>query len=346
MKFRKSLLFLLAPATVFASNYVNFIDLERNNAIVGDYTDVVNYTDWETSSTECSYDLELDSHYLDESFDRILTCNDYLERIKTITRTHASGEIEEILETEEDIRITTTTETAIGTHLEASCNNIIKNGFGSEDGVYQVGTSSDNFSVYCDMRDDEGWTLIAKSPGGSGSGSYINRYWFINGYNQADITNLNYYYNGEKSALGVSNINKLAHSSLVEVQFIAENDNSQIATFYKSLAENNLENWFVSTEPITTYVCTDRLMTENCTESNFYFENTTSKRYWLDGVNLYKYGFSTGGLGTFYSVHYAFDTDYNVSTTMCSVTGDRDNNAWNDSAADGHWGNGMMLFLL
>lgn len=344
--FKLKAIILLMPSFAMASNYLSVINKDHNEYdVVISYTDTVIYSPWVgTEEYNCNVDTNPEDHYYNLDFTQTTTCDEKETRTATTERTYIDGK-KEVIDVKTETRYEpapdqTVVQTLKGVHLEESCNDIITKGWASSDGAYTIGVDNDSFSVYCDMRGSDGWTLIAKSPGGDSSGPSITQDWFVNGYNQADITNTNYTYNGNKSAIGLSYIEKMNHTGLVEVQFISE-DMTQNVSFYKTAINSNMEHWFKTTEPTATTVCTDKEMTQQCESSAFEF---WSGRYWLRGMDLTKHGFNIIDT-VVQDIHYNFPSPTTVSSTMCSVTGNLDNNAWRDSAVDGHWGNGMVIYI-
>lgn len=337
--------FILLPVFVFAnSNFVSFIEKNNKNSYKhGGFNDITEISNWVSiNNIECEYDKLEEDVYYNLSFDQNVVCTDTEERTITTTRNYNDGNSIILSSTNERRKVDFSNDTyqKTGTHLESSCNDIIVNGYANNDGVYTIGTHNDNFNVYCDMRNTEGWTLVAKSPSGDGSAPFTTPSWFINGIDSANILNTSFPYNGTKSAIGIDKIKKMSHTSIAEIQFISE-DQTQNIPFYKSFIESNLDYWFVNTEPTETRVCTDSSMTTNCSNSSFLLN---TNRYWLIGVDVRKYGFYVAHEST-PDVHYSYNSYGNLSPTICSVTTNLNNNAWHDSAIDGHWGNGIMIFI-
>lgn len=63
---------------------------------------------------------------------------------------------------------------------------------------------------------------------------------------------------------------------------------------------------------------------------------------WFDGMNLADYGYPGGG-----PVHMRLNNDPLGATYdgLCSYTNNANNNQWNDGAIDGHWGNGLEIWM-
>lgn len=338
---KKLLPFFILPSIAFA-NYVTILG-ENDNYFINGYIDKTITGSWtDVGNPDCNVDKVKDDYYYGVSFTQTETCTQNQERTISVEREYQDGTKKTISTKIEyqTIQLADNQYALIGEHLENSCNNIITNNYGNSDGVYKIGTLSDNFDVYCDMRGSEGWTLIAKSPGGDATGPSITKDWFINGYDTNNITNMNYAFNGGKSAIGMTKIQKIGHTGLTEFQFISE-DMTQNVKFYKTASNANMNHWFKNTEPSSTTVCIDKNMTQLCESSAF--ENW-SNRYWLRGMDLTKHGFAIIDTSV-QDIHYNFPSSTTVSSTMCSVTGNLNNNAWRDSAVDGHWGNGMIVFI-
>ena len=332
--------FVISLSMTSSANYLSIIKMDK--AEIGGFTDETTTTEWANLEKVCYPDLLPEDVYFNTVFQQTNDCVQIQEREIIVTRNFDSGGSEEISRTSEtqEIELPDEIQFLTGIHLENSCNDIIVNNYGNTDGIYTVGSDSDNFQVYCDMRTNEGWTLIAKSPvGDTINAAAENLDWFVNGQFESLILNPNFSYNERMSSLGVDKIRKLNHTNLSEIQVIAEHQD-QAVSFYKSIVDNNLDHWFKTTEPTATTVCTNKNMTANCEASAFEY---WSNRYWLRGVDLRKYGFSIID-EVVQDVHYS-RTISSLSPTLCSVTGNLNNNAWHDTAADGHWGNGLIIYI-
>lgn len=329
----------LLPFIAYGS-YIGIISKQKNEYLTSSNT-VISYTEWNQVNSECTSDILEKDVYFGLTADQTQSCIDTEERTKFVTTEYSDGTstTNNVLERKET-HLPDQVVTITGTHLENSCNNIITKGYANTDGVYQVGVDGDSFDVYCDMRNNEGWTLIAKSPVGDSTSGAIPNNWFATGYNSSAININTFNYNDQMSSLGTTKIKKIGHTGIAEFVFVSE-DQSQKIPFYKTFYNASLDSWFHSTENYTTTVCTDKNMSQNCESSTF--ENY-SGRYWLRGMDLRKYGFSIID-EVVQDIHYNFPTSTTVAPTLCSVTGNLNNNAWHDSAVDGHWGNGLIVYI-
>lgn len=327
------------PLFSFAG-YVSIVQKVNNNYING-YIVNVEYSEWTNINTNCSNDIEESDIYFNLTATQTTSCIENQERTKTTKHVYENGNETVVSVTTETqaVNLPDQIQTITGTHLEDSCNKIITNNYANTDSNYYIGTSSDYFSVYCDMRGTEGWTLVSKVPVGDTHAGAIPINWFLTGYNNTALNVSTFSYNETMSSIGIDKIKKIGHTGLSELQIISE-DQTQGVPFYKTINNSNLEHWFQTTEPTQTTVCTNSSMTQNCESSSF---ELWSNRYWLRGVDLRKYGFNIID-EVVQDVH--FNLHGNVANpTLCSVTGNIDGNAWHDSAADGHWGNGMVVYI-
>ena len=333
---------LIITTSVYATDYVSIIKKDKSYE-VGGYFDEVRYTEWsKTGVTVCSVDSEVTDFYYGIDFNQTESCLEEESRIKNTIRVYENG-AEEIISTDiekQNIKKPETITTKTGTHLEQSCDNIISNGYASVTGLYTIGTSSDNFEVYCDMINGTGWTLIAKSPPTDSGSPHAHIDWFLNGQNQNDLKYNTMTYQTTKSAIGLSQLSKINHKNQAKFLFVSE-DQSQEVPFFKTIISSNLPQWFKDTESTPTLTCINQEMTDQCETRSF--ENYSS-RYWLRGMTLQKYGFTTLN-NQDKDIHFSFINSTEISSSMCSSTGNYDGNAWKDFAADGHWGNALKVYV-
>ncbi|MEX3983832.1 fibrinogen-like YCDxxxxGGGW domain-containing protein [Paraburkholderia sp. EG287A] len=217
------------------------------------------------------------------------------------------------------------------------------------DGVYRVqpgGPGAATLPVYCDMTNDGGgWMLFFN--GGRNTAAYLD---IVNGTTPAaTLSPVNVV--GAGGTQGLTSFPGFPFTAS-RIVVVAGDNPSQTAAFYKGVSLANMTSWAQSNggpEPDTSKaaVCTDYLMTQNCTSRPFdhdYSNNgTTSTFTLLWGVTLTKYGFATVSYQPLHST--ALTTPSSPSAGWCSTTGNLNNNAWNDSYGDGHWGNGLQIWL-
>jgi len=124
--------------------------------------------------------------------------------------------------------------------------------------------------------------------------------------------------------------------SVARFSIIAEDAVDQTATWFKGVDDEAFV-WFSQTPHATTPVCEDPELMLNCSEGTILSNSSTS----LQGMHLADYGY-----GASCDIHMRIDVDGGASfSAVCSCTQNQDNNAWGDDAADGHWGNGLEIWL-
>ena len=176
-----------------------------------------------------------------------------------------------------------------------------------------------------------GWTRISNLPASIGTVNY---------------SSYQNFYTGDSINVG---LNKFAPFIFTIAKFIffANPNYTQTAIFYKSITKNNIYQWFIYSgfENEATKICTDYNLTQNCSTKGFdhdYYNDGISitdgyiSMFW--GTGLEKYGFLKVNIQPFHT--FAID-----GTGWCSTTGNLNNNAWTDLGGDGHWGNGLIIYL-
>jgi phage terminase large subunit-like protein len=215
------------------------------------------------------------------------------------------------------------------------------------DGVYTIDTdgagSQAPLNVYCDMTSDGGGWMLFSNIYRDASGS-LN---LMAGTNQAATLSP---VSGSGTIGGTQGLNSFQTFpfTTTRIEFIAGDNPGQIATFYKGLTRANMASWAVvgAIEPDTSKaaVCTDYAMTQNCTSRPFDHDynndgsSTNFNMFW--GVTVAKYGYTVTSYQPAHGV--VFTTG---GSGWCSTTSNANNNAWNDSYGDGHWGNGMRIWV-
>ncbi len=212
------------------------------------------------------------------------------------------------------------------------------------DGAYTIDPDGaggeDPFDVYCDMGNG-GWTLAAKvHKYHSGASTDEPNDWFSQLRDEASLTDGLVYADRDpgQASHGAARLGPLGDvSGLSKFVFIAEDDDNQRVEYFKALAPD-WTDWMSDTAHATTQVCTDEAMSQNCSEGDILGGAGLVTSF--DGMTMSIVGYS-GGVW-----HMRQNNDDAPQySALCSSTGNADGNAWNDDAIDGHWGNGMEIWV-
>lgn len=147
-------------ASSFAmANYV--IVVSENYETVTGYEDTVTSEWLDVGSASCSNDIETSDKYYGESFQQTETCNQNQERtVEKYFVDHEGNRTLKSTDKESKVVTTSTTNPTTGTHLEASCKDVLSNGYSKGTGNYVI-QQSGNPTVYCDMtRNGGGWMRV------------------------------------------------------------------------------------------------------------------------------------------------------------------------------------------
>lgn len=316
------------------ANYFSFIK-EKNYEIVESL--IKEYSEWLNVGSEyCESDIDNKEIYYGTEVKGHEICYQKKERILDIYKLNKKNEKVFYSTEVETISEQVSESDLFGEHLESSCNDIIVNGYGSDDGVYKVGSIDDNFDVYCDMRENEGWTLLGKINTSNQASIDEPSNWFINGKNAEDVLNPINNINTGMSGLGITKINRLNLGNVTEFKLLSESLN-QVANFYKESNKTNMGKWFNESEVTETKVCLDSNLGQSCRNSKF----LKLLVYQLVGMNLADLGYQTDGDGF---LHLRMnENQYNDASGVCSYTSNHNNNHWQD-VYNTHWGNGMLIY--
>lgn len=202
------------------------------------------------------------------------------------------------------------------------------------------------FEAYCDMTTDGGgWALVGNY--GRNASSNLD---FLEGSNQAAAVNPASPVGTAGGTIGMNRWGNAFGFNRAKIEFIAGDNAGQVATFYKSITKANVDAWSVAgaTEPNATATCTNLALSANCTTRGFdhdYFGSQGGTLI-LWGVTVAKYGFSAdASIDVHGALHLRASNLGSAYEGFCSVTADRNGNAWGDSYADGHWGNGLRIWM-
>ncbi len=233
--------------------------------------------------------------------------------------------------------------------LATSCRQIQGDAPDAGDGVYTIDPDGAGpnvaFAAYCDMKTDGGgWTLLAKVHRWHGGELYDEPSgWFaLERDTEALLDPISYESRFPGSAShGEARMGPMIPGvTLARFTLIAEDDSLQRATWFKGV-DTGIWAWFSANEHASTLVCTDLAMTQDCWAGKI---RSDGEQTMLAGMLLSHHGYSLAYEGCTVAMRLPGDSSPE-STSVCSCTLDRDNNAWNDDATSEHWGNGLEIWL-
>eukprot|EP00040_Diaphanoeca_grandis_P013830 m.69886 g.69886 ORF g.69886 m.69886 type:complete len:400 (+) comp24151_c0_seq1:135-1334(+) len=214
------------------------------------------------------------------------------------------------------------------------------------DGSYPIQELSDTevTTVYCDMKNG-GWTLTAMVHTCTNQKSRTSEprdFWTSGGQRTSPYLQKNINKDcRQPMAIGTSHLLDQvtrADSPMLKIVFHAEEDITVTAEWYKVVTEDSFKTYFLPTNGgFTTQGCTNEAMTLNCRATAIQQRSVT------EFVGMYVY--DDEGPITNRTPHMRMDDDPNNvgATGICSLTGQ--DTRWPDSAGDGHWGNGVRIWL-
>jgi hypothetical protein len=157
---KKSILVVSILSTFSAyASYVVVVDKEESNYDHAGLIEEIEYTEWVDTGilSNCRNESPLDSDiYEGTSFTQNVDCDEKQERTKTKTSE----------ETEEQTKVTASTQQSVGTYEAISCLDILNHGGSNIDGNYQIKPNQTKITAFCDMING-GYTTITRSSSSS-----------------------------------------------------------------------------------------------------------------------------------------------------------------------------------
>ncbi len=239
----------------------------------------------------------------------------------------------------------------------ASCRALLANG-GAQDGVFWVDFDGQGprapLRVLCDQSTDGGgWTLAFKVNPATRDDVTERREALRDGFNPNLLLDAAMLPDRGLASHGTAALSDAVDAdSWARVTLVAGADETQRATWFKRIASAySLAQWFVD-DPEPSPVCLQPMVDDSCTSglitrvkggSGLTLDATV-----LGGMSLVDHGFRADGelhlrLG---AADIEESDGYPFASGICSATKDYDDNAWHDSqGGDGHWGNGILLWI-
>jgi hypothetical protein len=222
--------------------------------------------------------------------------------------------------------------------IPRSCQELFSWG-ARTDGAYKI----DPDGAQMNVRDQTGWTLMAKVQTANVDSVDEQRTWFITEGSPSMLTTRTFIDNQPPSSHGAYKFAPLiSASSVARFEIYAQLDTTQKGTWYKAVASaGSLQSWFTANDTTASKVCTDLAFTLNCSNGTIAPDGPAgTSATLLNGMNLTPFGYTAGG-----PIHMRLNDDGTPAASgVCSNTLNNDSNKWKDTYMT-HWGNGLLIWL-
>jgi hypothetical protein len=189
--------------------------------------------------------------------------------------------------------------------------------------------------------DGAGWTLIAAIHRASWGTVDEPDHWFVAGQNSGPLIDNTEILNAAPSSFGASRWETLISPGTVVARFDfhAGLDYATRRTWFKSVDPTSFSSWF-DDDAVATSVCLDPSLTLSCDSGRIRAD--AGQQTYMEGMSLTDHGYAADA-----DIHLHQDTsDPNlIYPGVCSATFNWNGNAWPDGSVDGHWGNGLRIWL-